>query len=144
MQFGKTTFMLILGALIVLPFFIYKMIWLYNSIPATGTMSFMGKTLNGQFSSEYPVIRFNTNGKNTVFFNGNEGAEFKVGELVSIRYQKNNFADARINQFTGIWLDTILYAIVPFTVLLVIFLHPGIIPRKSKIIVGKKPFIQII
>jgi hypothetical protein len=143
MQFSKTTFILLLAAIFVLPFFIGKLVWLYNSASATGAMCFMGKTQNGQFSSTYPVIKFSSNGKDTIFFNGNDGMECKRGDLIPVRFQKKNPADARVNEFTGIWVDTIVYAGIPFTILLIIFFHPDLIPRKSKIVIGKKPFIQL-
>jgi len=144
MQFGKTTFILVLAAIFVLPFFLYKLIWMYNAVPATGTMCFMGKTLNGQFSSEYPVIKFTVSGKDTIFFNGSDGMQLKRGDLVPVLYYKSNPATARVNTFAGIWVDTIVDASIPFVILLIVFLHPGIIPRKSSIRIGKKPFIQFV
>jgi hypothetical protein len=144
MQFSKAAFILTLATLFVLPFVINRLVWLYHSVPATGTMCFMGKTLDGQFGSEYPVIKFSSNGKDTIFFKGNHGPQYNPGDIIPIRFQKNNPADARINKFTNIWVDTIIDIVVPAVFLLIVFLHPGIIPHKSKIVVGKKPFIRLV
>lgn len=114
-----------------------------RSVSANGSMCFMGKTLNGQFSSTYPVIKFATPKGDTIFFNGLEQAEYQPGERVPIRYQKNNPNDARINGFAGIWQDTLIYALVPFVLLLMVLLHPEIIPRGASISIGSKPFIAV-
>ena len=143
MQLNRIQFLLILAAFFILPFFIYKIIWLVNSAPATGTMCFMGKSLNGQLSSTYPVIKLTSLTGDTIFFNGINEAIYQRGDRIPVRYQKNNPMDARINQFKGIWLDTIIYAMTPFIMLLIVFLHPDIIPRRSKIIIGKNPFIKM-
>ena len=143
MQFSKTSFIVLLAMLLVLPFLIYKAVWIIRAVPATGTMCFMGKTLNGQFSSEYPVIKFTSTGKDTLFFNGAEGVQLKIGEQVPVRYYRNNPSGARVNNFQGMWVDTCIYAIIPLVILLIIFFHPDIIPKRATIVIGKKPFIKL-
>ncbi|MEO5684413.1 MAG: DUF3592 domain-containing protein [Chitinophagaceae bacterium] len=135
---------MLLVILFVLPFFIYKAVWIIRAVPATGTMCFMGKSLNGQFSSEYPVIKFTSTGKDTVFFNGSEGIQLQPGQQVPLLYNKKNPATARVYTFKGLWVDTIINAVVPLVILFIVFLHPDLIPRRSKIIIGKKPFIQLV
>ena len=144
MQFSKTSFAILLAILFVLPAVIYKLTWIVQARSATGTMCFQGKSLNGQFPSEYPVIKFTSTGKDTVFFNGAEGVEFKKGEQVPILYSSNNPAGAMVNSFQGMWIDATIYASIPLVMLLILFLHPGIIPKHSKIVIGKKPFIKLI
>ncbi len=143
MQLNKIQFGILVMVLVILPFVGYKGLWLIKSVPTTGTMCFMGKSLNGQFSSTYPVIKFNTPKGDTIFFNGLEQAEYQPGERVPIRYQQSNPNDARINQFAGIWQDTLVYALVPFVLLLMALLHPEIIPRGAKIHIGRKPFFMV-
>jgi hypothetical protein len=107
-------------------------------------MCFMGKTLNGQFSSNYPVIRFILPAGDTIFFNGLEEAQFVPGAAIPVRYQKNNPADARINGFAGIWQDIIIYALAPFVMVLLALLHPGIIEKNARITTAAVwPFISI-
>jgi len=143
MQLKKWAFFSVLLGIFVLPFFLYNLAWLINSAPAAGTMCFMGKTINGQLSSSYPVIRFSTHGTDTVFFNGLAEAVFKPGDPIPVRYNTANPADARINLFAGIWQDTIIYAMVPFMLLLIVFLRPDIIPRGSVFVIGGSPFLRI-
>lgn len=143
MCFTRMQFFGWLFVFMVLPFFFYKVAWLLSSAPAAGTVCFMGKTINGQMSSTYPVIRFSSNGLDTVFFHGTDEAVYKPGEPLPVRYRKSNPEDARINSFTGIWQDTLIYALFPFILLLIIFLHPDIVPRGAKVIICKKPFIRL-
>jgi Protein of unknown function (DUF3592) len=144
MQLTKLQFGVILMVLVMAPFIGYKAIWLLQSVPANGTMCFMGKSQNGQFSSTYPVIKFNTPKGDTIFFNGLEQAEYQPGQRVPIRYHKSNPHDARINQFAGIWQDTLVYALVPFVLLLMVLLHPEIIPRGARTRMGGKPFFRVL
>jgi hypothetical protein len=144
MQLSRIQFFFLLNGLIVFPFFAYKLIWLSGSAATIGEMCFMGKQQNGQIVTNYPVIKFTGTGPGTIFFNGIDELQLKQGDAVPVRYQKNNPADARINTFTGIWLDTVIYAMIPFLFLLITFLHRGIVPRKSKIIVGIRPVIKVV
>jgi hypothetical protein len=144
MQLNRLQFFLLLVTFFVLPFIVYKFIWLSRSKATNGVMCFMGKAQEGQLVRVYPVIKFSSDGQDTVFFNGNDDLEFKRGDIVPVRFQKNDPTDARINRFAGIWVDSIINASVPLLILLITFLHPDIIPRKSKIVVGKKPFIKFV
>jgi hypothetical protein len=129
--------------LLILPVLSYKLLWICNSHATNGTMCFMGKSQDGQMVREYPVIRFSSNGRDTVFFNGTENANFNAGVTVPVRFQKSNPSAARINNFTGIWMDTVLYISVPLVFLIIVFLHPDIIPGKSKIALGLHPLVKI-
>jgi hypothetical protein len=144
MQINKTQFGILVLALLLLPFIAYRGWWLLGSVPATGTMCFMGKSLNGQFCSNYPVMRFTLPAGDTVFFNGLEEAQFIPGDKIPVRYLKSNPADARINQFAGIWQDMIIYALAPFVMVLLALLHPGIIEKGARISLHRSaPFITI-
>ena len=144
MQFSKTSFMILLAIILVLPFFVYRCVWLLQSESAVGTMCFMGKELVGQMSNEYPVIKFSSNGKDTVFFNGADGMQFDRGAQMPVRFQKNNPANALVNNFTGMWMGAVIYASIPFAFLLICFIHPGIIPKNSKIQLGGRPFVRLV
>jgi hypothetical protein len=69
MVLSKNQFFGILFTLLFTPFLAYKIVWLYGSEKADGKMRFMGKTINGQMTSVYPVISFST-GADTVWFDG--------------------------------------------------------------------------
>ena len=107
-------------------------------------MSFEGHAQTGQIGHVYSVVWF-VAGHDTVWFNGNDNILFKEGETVPVRYQVNHPSDARLNIFPSIWGDTIVYGGIPVSVLLIIFLHPGIVPRRSKIrLNAKRPVIEIV
>ena len=93
--------------------------------------------------STYPVIQFRV-GVDSFTFDGNVNIPFRVGEVVPVRYQRNNPEDAKINLFTSIWGDTLAYELAPFLILLVIFFHPDLIPKKASILLGRKPFIKLL
>jgi hypothetical protein len=70
------------------------------------------------------------------------------GAVVPIRYQKDNPTDAKVNTSLSIWGDTIVYALFPFLIVLVLYVMPDrfdpIIPQKAKILIGIKPLFKII
>lgn len=143
MLFSKNQFFGILFFLLLTPFLVYRLNWILGSTTTTGKMRFMGKTISGQISSVYPVISF-YGGTDTVWFNGEGDNELQPGESVSVRFQKKDVHDARINTFFGIWMDLIIIAGVPSLMLLLIYLHKGIFPAGTKFLVGKKPFFQVL
>lgn len=143
MLLSKTQAFLFCISLLIFPVISYKMIWIYNSRATNGTMCFMGKSQDGQMVREYPVIRFSSNGSDTIFFNGTDNIIFKPGEAVPVRFQKSNPPAARINNFAGIWMDTVLYIAVPLVFLTIVFVHPDIIPGRSTIALGLHPFVKI-
>src|SRR5918993_435322 len=119
MTLTKNKFFLILIAIVIAPFLLYKIIWLINSRTADGTMSFVGKEYTGQIAHVYSVIKFSANGQ-TIWFNGNDNVLFKPGETVPVRYSRNNPKDARINIFASVWGDTLIYGGIPAVLILMI------------------------
>src|SRR5579863_4450056 len=148
MQLNRTQFFLLLFIVLIGPFIIYKIYWLCNSRHTTGIVYFIGHTLELQGGiSTHRVIMFKTD-KSTITFNAGMFDPCKPGDSVPVLYQKNNPSDARENLTSRIWGDTLVYSLLPLLVLLVIFLTPDsldpLIPKKSKIILGKKAFIRIV
>jgi hypothetical protein len=146
MTLSRNLFFLLLLALGLMPLFVIKLVWLAGSEKASGTMCFVGHGNLGSVLgiSTYPVIEFKT-GKDSFSFNGNVNIPFKNGEIVPVRYQRDNPVDAKINLFTCIWGDTLAYELTPFLILMVIFFHPDLIPRKAKISMGRqKPYIKLV
>ncbi len=145
MVLSRNSFFLLLAALILLPLVFYKLAWLAGTRETTGTMYFTGHGNLGSILgiSTYPVIRFR-NGKDTIVFNGNVNIPLKPDELVSVRYQADNPADAKVNSFTCIWGDTLAYELGPFLILLVVFFHPDLVPKNAKVILGKKPWVRFV
>lgn len=144
MLFSRTRFFLILFIIISAPFLVHKMVWLAGSEKANGVMSFAGRSYTGQIGHVYAVIWF-VAGKDTIWFNGNDNILFKPGETVPVRYQRRHPRDARIDVFPSMWGDTLVYGGIPVAILLVVFLHRGIVPLRSRIAVSsKRPFVQIV
>ena len=105
-------------------------------------MSFVGKRYSGQMVYTYSVVWFLA-GRDTVWFNGKNYILYKEGEQVPVRYQRSKPKDARLNVFIAIWGDTLIYGGIPFLILLVIAVHPQIVPYGSKIILSRqKPFVS--
>lgn len=107
-------------------------------------MGFVGKNQTGQLVHRYSVISFNV-GRNTIRFNGNDNIFFKENEPVPVRYQRNHPEEARIDVFSAIWGDTLVYSGIPVLILIVVFLDPKIIPLRSKVKLSvRKPFVKIL
>jgi len=90
----------------------------------------------------YPVIWFKS-GKDTIYFNGNLNIPLREGEKVSVLYQRNDPGDAKIRLFSCLWGDTMAYDLAPFIILLIVFFHPDLIPKKSTILIGRGGKIKI-
>ncbi len=117
MRFSRIQFFLLLVTFFVIPFIVYKVVWLSRSTVTNGTMCFMGKAQEGQLVRVYPVIKFSSDGTDTVFFNGNDDLQFKRGDIVPVRFKTVDPTDAKIDQFTGIWMDTIVSAAIPLIII---------------------------
>jgi hypothetical protein len=145
MTLSRHTFFLLLAMLLLMPLVLYKVIWLTGTRETTGTMYFTGHGNLGSVLgiSTYPVIWF-ASGKDTIFFNGNVNVSLKQNEKVSVRYKTDNPSDAKINSFICIWGDTLAYELGPFLIFLIVYFHPDLIPRNARLILGKRPFLQIV
>lgn len=105
---------------------------------------FTGKDYLGQLSREFAVIKFCV-GKDTVWFHSLDNQLFDKGEIVQVRYQESNPSDARVNTFAGLWVDTLIIASPFFLVVLIAYLHPDLVPRRSKIYLdNKSPFLRVV
>lgn len=134
----KIGFLGLVAGVILLPFLGYKCWWLAGSEKTTGTMGFIGKEQTGQYIHTYSVIYF-TVGQKKYWFNGTDNILLKENEKVSLRYSKMDPYDAKMNSFIAIWGDTLVYGGIPIAILLVIFLHPFIIPRKAIFKISIRP-----
>lgn len=143
MTVRRPIFFLCAFLLLTSPFLIYKIKWLSGSAKATGMVGFTGQSYTGQIGHTYAVVLFKV-GRDTVWFNGFDNLLFPKGAIVPVRYQKNDPWEARIDVFASIWGDTLVYGGIPTLILLVLFLHPAIIPYRSRLRLSrKKPFIFI-
>ncbi|HEX6427206.1 MAG TPA: hypothetical protein VF008_05950 [Niastella sp.] len=145
MVISRTKFFLALFLLLILPLLVYKVFWLIQSNKANGVFAFEG---NGnaldQMRFPYSDIYF-INGRDTVWFKGPGNLNLQPGAIVPVRYLSGNPSNAKIDTFKSIWFDTIIYGGIPFLILLVIFLQPGIVPYRSNLeLTPRKPFVRVV
>src|ERR1700676_5376122 len=145
MILSRNSFFLLLFVLFLLPLPLYKLIWLATSKGTTGTLYFIGHGNLGSVLgiSTYPVIWFKS-GMDTIYFNGNVNIFLKPEEKISVRYQKNDPSDAKVNAFTCICGDTLAYELGPFLIFLIIYFHPDLVPKNTKVILGKKLLVKLL
>ena len=148
MTLSRNVFFLSLFLICISPVVIWKLTWLSKTTTTAGKVWFTGKTieLDGSISSHL-VILFIA-GRDSIHFNAPATLPFEQDEPVPVRYVSDNSSNARVNTFLRIWGDAIVYGIWPVLVLLVIYLMPEsldpLVPRKSKIQLGRKSFIKIV
>jgi hypothetical protein len=134
-----------LFTIVLVPFLFYKIYWITHSKRVNGVMGFIGKAYaTDQIVHVYSVIKYPV-GKDTFWFNGNDNIFFQRGELVPVRYRVNDPSDARIDIFSSIWGDTIVYGGIPLLILLISFIHPQIVPYRSRVLLHfKPPFLKVV
>jgi hypothetical protein len=141
----RITFFLGLFGILLIPLLVPRILWLLRAEKTMGIMAFETRgTAGDQLPLTYSLIYFR-HGKDTVWFYGVPGLGLKKDQLVPVRYQSGNPADAKIDLFIALWGDILVYGGVPFLMLLVIFLHPDVIPYRSRVrLTRKRPFIFIL
>jgi hypothetical protein len=145
MVIRRNTFFLYLALIYIVAVGTPKLVWFLGSEKTTGIFAFqgLGNALD-QFPERASFIYFYY-GKDTIWFKAAGGLGLREGSPVAIRYRKNNPRDARLDNFRAIWLPTIVYGMLPFLVLIVTFIHPHIVPWRSRIVlIPRKPFIKVI
>jgi hypothetical protein len=145
MVIRRNTFFLLLTLIYIIAIAGPKLVWVLGSQKTTGIFAFQGRgNALDQFPESSSFIFF-MNGNDTVWFKATGGLGLPEGSPVAVRFRKNNPTDAKIDNLRGIWLPNIIYGSLPFLVVIVIFLHPHIIPWRSKIVlIPRKPFIKVI
>ncbi len=141
MKIRRVYFIILLLIVFVLPFYLVNLIWLLRSEKTTGIASFIGKEYTGQLVHNYTVIAFEAN-HDTIIFNSTDNIFIEPGTKVPVRYLKNNPADARLADFSGLWAPSFFYSAMPLLIILILMVHRSLIPYKSSIRFSKKsPFI---
>jgi hypothetical protein len=145
MVIRRNTFFLLLALLYIAVVAGPKLVWFFSSQKTTGIFAFQG---HGNALDQFPewsgFIYFIYR-NDTIWFKTPGRIDLPEGSPIAVRFSKNNPQDARIDKFRGIWLPTIVYGSLPFLVLLVTFLHPAIVPWRSRIVlIPRKPFIKVI
>jgi hypothetical protein len=142
MVLHRHMFFLILFALIIVPAVAYRVIWLATAKKVQGVfyMEGHGNALE-QVRSSYSYIWFK-HGKDTVWFEGLGNMNYKEGEKVPVLYHEDHPSAARVDNFLSVWGATTIYGGIPVVVLLLLFLHPHIIPYDARLrLCRQKPYI---
>lgn len=136
--------------LLACPFAIYKVLWVAGTRHTVGVMSYVGHDGLGSVLgiTTYPVILFRV-GRDSIFFNGQDGYGFQPGDPVPVRYRVGDPFDAKIDLPMAVWGDTIVYSLFPVLVWLVLVLTPErfspLVPRGAKILIGGGwPFVWVV
>lgn len=141
----KTPFFLILILLAVCPFIAARLVWLSGTVATTGTYGFAGRGQAGdQMPLDYSFIFFRV-GKEIVWIKGLGNLGLHTGDSLPVRYRVDDPADARVGTFAGIWGDVLVYGGIPVFILLIIYLHPAVVPWRSRLRVTlKRPYIRLL
>ncbi|HEY4110189.1 hypothetical protein [Puia sp.] len=143
-RFTKIRLFLLLALLFAMPFVASKGWWLLHSRHTAGVYSFRGMGEAGdQIQLDYSVCWFPL-GRDTIWFNGTGNLPFHEGDAIPVRYQVADPGDAKIDVFPAIWGDTVVYAGIPLFILLMIYVHPRVVPRGRKVrVVMRRPFLLL-
>jgi hypothetical protein len=139
MELTRNQFFLICIAILIGIFFAYKLVWVITARKTVGEVIMTGHGNLGSALglSTYQVIKFQAK-LDTVVFNSEFDLGLQSGEKVHVLYHRDNPGAAKTNSFTSIWVDSIIYSVGPLLVLIVIFVTPDLIPKKSKIVIGMR------
>ena len=143
MVFSRNAFFFLLFLVLTLPFLLPNIIWLLNSKKTTGVVEGIGTATGVSFGRDtYAYVSFTVNNQ-AYYFQGMDH-DYKAGDKVVLRYQKKNPKDAKIVGFFSLWGKTIAYCGAPLIFWLISFFAYDLIPKRSQIRLGKKPFFKVI
>ena len=143
MRFSKNTFFFLLLLVLLSPFVLPNIIWLLRSAKTTGVVEGIGIASGLSLGRDTYAYTSFVIGKDTFYFQGKDD-NYKKGDVVPLRYQKNNPEDARVATFYSIWGKTIAYCGVPLIFWIICFFAPDIVPKGSGIVVGRRPFFKVV
>lgn len=134
MKLNRSQFYVLLLTVLLLPFIIYKLVWLSSSKTAIGKVLYTGYTKSRSIGKQsFPVVIFETE-TSVVQFHGSYNLPYKPGDDFPVRYQIKHPEDARLNTFWGCWIETVIICSILFITLTFIFISKGIIPTNKSII----------
>lgn len=141
----RNTFFLLLAVLYVGVIASPRLVWLARSEKATGIFAFQGRGNALELLPESASFIYYMYGKDTSWFKALGGLGLPENTPIAVRFHKDDPQSALIDSWRDIWLPTMVYGALPMLVLIVAFIHPHIIPWKSKvIIVRRRPFVKLI
>ena len=143
MIFSRNAFFFLLLLMIVLPVVLPNVIWVLTSQKTTGKVEGIGTSTGLSFGRDtYAYVSFQVN-KDTFYFQGLDD-NYKEGDVVTLLYHRKKPEEAKIASFYSLWGKTIAYIGAPFIFWLISFFAHDLVPKGSRIRVGKKPFLKLI
>lgn len=143
MLFSKNAFFALLLLLLLTPIILPNIIWLLKSNKTVGKVEGIGHATGISLGSDsYAYISFMA-GKDTIYFQGKDD-NYKEGSIVPLYYQPKNPEDAKVASFWSLWGNMVAYCGVPLIFWSICFFAPDIVPKRSMVLVGKRPFLKIV
>ncbi len=115
---GGTFFLIGAGLSIVAGwFFMRRLAFIRSSAVAPGVVVALREEHDGMETQRfrYPRVRFRSaSGRDTTFESGMSrgGAAWKIGEVVSVRYRRDQPQVAELDSFVSLWGATLLFALL--------------------------------
>ena len=145
MVIKRYIFFILILCIAVVPYFLVRAFWIVSAKSTPGKVAFTGKDISAQIPRSYSVVRFSSNGNDTLFVNSTDGEILEEGETIPVLYQVSNPKNASVGTFMSLWLDVTVYGIVMFLIIAIVFFHPEIVPYKSDIqLQWKRPVLKIV
>lgn len=145
MVIRRNTFFMLLALIYIGVVCSPNLVWYFDSEKTTGIFAFQGRGNALEQLPESASFVFFVYQNDTVWFKARGWLGLPEDTPVPVRFRKSDPPDAKIDNFDGIWLSTVIYGSLPFLVLLVAFFHPHIVPWRSRIVlIRRKPFIKVI
>jgi hypothetical protein len=154
MIIGKIPLFLILFSLVAIPLVAPRLIWIAGSRKKMAVMGFEGRGTAGEpIPLTYSNLYFEEGGLQ-VWFTAPPGLGYKEGDPVPVRYLRaaksegrvrdGGAPDARVDSLIGLWGDILVYGGIPTFILLILFLHPDVVPWGSRLLLTRKsPYIRL-
>jgi hypothetical protein len=110
MNFNRIQLLLIIFAVLLLPFIIYRLMWLHRSVVTKGVVLYINHTVIIRTRQTYPVIQFYTPEKDTLTVTGHYNEPYEEGDSIQLRYIPSNPRNYRVDTFWNCWIEIILWA----------------------------------
>lgn len=141
----RSLFFLVLFSVIFLIYPGRTLLWLLRSEKTMGVFVYQyeGNALD-QFRENLFEVYFKY-GKDTVVFKEPGRLPLHKGDLMPVRFLPQHPEVAKTATFRSLWGSSVSYGGIFFAVLLAVFLHPEVVPRRARLkLTGKKPFIKLV
>jgi Protein of unknown function (DUF3592) len=122
--------------LIALGYSLYKGIWIWGSVKATGTVIALQSSVDEDGDTQYaPVFRFSASGGQIFTITSGTRTNptaFEVGDTIAVYYSRSNPKSAEIDNFWQLWLLPLVLAMIAITHGAISFALFGVLNRREK------------